>query len=109
MRSERHSNAAIATSKRARDQTGHQEIPAAPTVLFGNRNARVALLCQTPPDPGGKLIGALNFCAVGTDFAQSKGKSALVGHLMFFWQFKIHVLAPLSEESVERMRGGIYE
>ena len=90
MRPERHGDAAVRSADGARHEGGHEEIAAAPAILFRHRYAGIALLGQAFPDPGRKVVGTLNFSAMRLNFFLRKGVGAFISKLMFLREFKVH-------------------
>src|SRR5207302_1179628 len=75
----------------------HLKVAAAAAILFWYRNTRIALFRQALPYPGWKIIGALYFCIMGSNFVLREGICAFISELMLFWKFKIHEVAVLSD------------
>src|ERR1700738_3527898 len=98
-----HRDAAVRPANGTRNQGRHQKVAAAAAVLFWYRNTRIALFRQALPYPGWKIIGALYFCIMWSNFVLREGISAFISELMLFWKFKVHEVAVLSD-SAERHR-----
>src|SRR5579875_99921 len=90
MRPVRHRNGAIRASDGASHQRCHQEIATAAAILFGDGYASIALLGQSFPDPGGKVVCTFDLLIMWFDFILRKSKRAFISQLMLFRQFKIH-------------------
>src|SRR5215472_18506350 len=88
----RHGDGAVCAANAASHQCRHHEVTAAAAILFWNSDARVALLSEAFPEPGGKVVAALDLGVMWSNLFLSKIKGALVGELVFFREFKIHEL-----------------
>src|SRR2546421_11297704 len=92
-----HRAAAVAPANGTRNQCRHQKVAAAAAILFQYRNTRITLFRQALPYPGWKIIGALYFCIMGSNFVLRKGVRTFIRELMLFWKFKIHEGTVLSD------------
>src|SRR3984893_8080860 len=103
MGSKGHRDATVGPANGTCNQCRHQKVTAAPAVHFWYRNTRIPLFRQALPYPGWKIIGALYFRIMGSNFVLRESICAFISELMLFWKFKIHKVAVLSD-TAERHR-----
>src|SRR5438067_13920984 len=92
-----HRDSAVGPANGTRNQCRHQKVAAAAAILLWYRNTRITLFRPALPYPGGKIIGALYFCIMGSNFVLRNGVPTFIRELMLVRKFKIHEVAILSD------------